>query len=196
MKWQRNVSRTLQKHSDSTSHLSGSLCESCNLVKTAGLSFCYCYWLHTWEVVRMCERESVCINVFILNRGNSKLLIKAPQADLPAYLACVSVSCSVGYFGPASVVIWVDWNYLLFSWFFLGCLKLVDFLPCFRSATDFRDHKKIRCRTKLTVSNCLAWHAYRRAINCLTDEFQPLMKFWVWHWARYFGSQSRSVTSA
>ncbi len=95
MERQRNVSRTLRKHCDSTPHLSVSLCESCRLVETAGLSCCFYYWLHTWEVVRMCERESVHINVFILNRGNSKLLLKAPQADFPTYLACVCLYSAV-----------------------------------------------------------------------------------------------------
>lgn len=49
------------------------------------------------------EKESVRTNVFILKRGNSKqipLFLKTPQADFPAYLACVCLYSAVwGIFG-------------------------------------------------------------------------------------------------
>lgn len=150
MERQGNVSRTLQKHRDSTSRLSGSLCESCSLVVTKGVSCCFCYWLHTWEIVCMCKRESVPINVFILKRGNSKqilLLLKTLEADFLAYLNCVFVGI------PQCVVFWAclsgNLSYLLFSSFFLlAALSrfLCIYLPLFNSVTHFKDYNRFTIR--------------------------------------------------
>ncbi len=53
----------------------------------------------------MCDRESVHINVFILNR-EFQAAFKSTAGRFPCFFSlCVSVSCSVEYFGPASVVI-------------------------------------------------------------------------------------------